>query len=220
MVALGNISGWQQPDGPVTTWMASPAASEAARAARRSDIPPTFQRAQHLQKAYNSRATGSQLPRLMIVAWDIPGVCDIPTMTAAINAHVRQHDAYHDWFEFEDGVFVRRMIDNPEVIDFVPADFGLMNTEEIREHALTTTPETLEWDCFTFGIVQHADYFTFYASVDHLHIDGMSAGLDLLRHSPDVPPPVDDRGQTGRSHFRRSAAIATTPPGSTTSWPI
>lgn len=177
MVALGNISGWQQPDGPVTTWMASPAASEAARAARRSDIPPTFQRAQHLQKAYNSRATGSQLPRLMIVAWDIPGVCDIPTMTAAINAHVRQHDAYHDWFEFEDGVFVRRMIDNPEVIDFVPADFGLMNTEEIREHALTTTPETLEWDCFTFGIVQHADYFTFYASVDHLHTDGMSAGL-------------------------------------------
>ena len=37
MVALGNISGWQPSDGPVTTWMASPAAREAARAARRSD---------------------------------------------------------------------------------------------------------------------------------------------------------------------------------------
>ena len=156
MVALGNISGWQPSDGPVTTWMASPAASEAARAARRSDIPPTYQRAQHLRKAYKSKATGKQLPRLMVVAWDIPGVCDIPAMTAAINAHVRRHDAYHDWFEFENGVFVRRMIDNPEAIDFVPVDFGYMNAEQIRTHALTTTPETLEWDCFTFGIVQHA----------------------------------------------------------------
>ena len=120
---------------------------------------------------------GKQLPRLMVVAWDIPGVCDIPAMTAAINAHVRRHDSYHDWFEFDNGVIVRRTIDNPEVIDFVPVEFGHMDTEQIRTHALTTTPETLEWGCFTFGIVQHADYFTFYASVDHLYIDGMSAGL-------------------------------------------
>ena len=55
-----------------------------------------------------------------------------------------------------------------------------MSAEQIRIHAMTTTPETLEWDCFTFGIVQHADYFTVYASVDHLHTDGMSAGLIFL----------------------------------------
>ena len=53
MIGLGNISGWQPAEGPVTTWMASPAAREAARAARRSDIPPTYQRAQHLRKAYD-----------------------------------------------------------------------------------------------------------------------------------------------------------------------
>jgi hypothetical protein len=113
----------------------------------------------------------------MIVAWDIPGVCDIPAMTATINAHVRRHDTYHDWFEFENDVFVRRTIDNPEVIDFVPTESGRMNAEQLRTHVLTTTLGTLEWDCFTFGIAQHSDYFTFYASVDHLHIDGMSAGL-------------------------------------------
>ena len=38
-----------------------------------------------------------------------------------------------------------------------------MEAEQIRTHALTTTPETLEWDCFTFGIVQRSDYFAFYA---------------------------------------------------------
>lgn len=177
MVALGNISGWQPPHGPVTTWMASPAAHQAALAAGRSDIPPTHQRAQHLRKALDFTATGRQLPRLMVVSWDVPGICDVPAMTDAINTHLRRHDAYHDWFELEGDLLVRRMIADPGLIDFVPADFGPMTAEQIRTHALTTTPGTLEWDCFTFGVIQSEDYFTFYASVDHLHIDGISAGL-------------------------------------------
>jgi hypothetical protein len=177
MVTLGSINGWQPGDGPVTTWTASAAARAAARNARRSDLAPSYQRIRHLRAAHDAKATGAQLPRLMVVAWDIPGVCDIPAMTETINAHVRRHDAYHDWFQFEDGVIVRRTIDDPAVIDVVPTEFGHMTAEQVRTHALTTTPETLEWDCFTFGIVQHADYFTFYASIDHLHFDGMSAGL-------------------------------------------
>jgi condensation domain-containing protein len=177
MVTLGSINGWQPGDGPVTTWTASPAARAAARNARRSDLPPSYQRIRHLRAAHDAKAAGAQLPRLMVVAWDIPGVCDIAAMTDTINAHLRRHDAYHDWFEFEDGVVVRQMIDDPAAIDVVPTEFGHMTAEEVRTHALTTTPETLEWDCFTFGIVQHADDFTFYASIDHLHFDGMSAGV-------------------------------------------
>ena len=180
MVALGNINGWQPPHGPVTMWTASPAAREAAGRARRSDLAASYQQAQHARLAYYAKAMGRQLPRLMIVAWDIPGVCDIPAMTAAINAHVRRHDTYHNWFEFENDDIVRRTIDHPEVIDFVSVEFGYMSAEQIRIHAMTTTPETLEWDCFTFGIVQHTDHFTVYASVDHLHIDGMSSGLIFL----------------------------------------
>ncbi len=177
MVALGNINEWQPPAGPVTMWTAAPAAREAAGAARRSDLAPSYQQNQHLWAAYHGKAMNRPLPRLMIVAWDIPGVCDIPAMTATINAHVRRHDTYHNWFEFENGVIVRRSIDDPEVIDFVPVAFGNMNANQTRAHVLTTTPETVEWGCFTFGIVQHADYFTFYASMDHLHIDGISAAL-------------------------------------------
>ncbi len=178
MVALGTINEWQPPHGPVTTWKASPAARQAARSARRSDdLPPTYQRQQHLITAREGKATGKQLPRLMVVSWEILGQCHIPSMTATINAHIRRHDTYHDWFEFEDDVIVRRTIDHPETIDFVPAEFGHMDTDEIRIHTLATTPETLQWGCFTFGIVQHADRFTFYASLDHLYIDGMSAGL-------------------------------------------
>lgn len=177
MVELGNITGWHPQEGPVTTWMASVASRAAAHNARRSDIPPTYQRAQHLRKAYAGRMAGRPIPRLMVVAWDIPGVCDITAMTTAINGHVRRNDAYHDWFEFDGRSFVRRTIDDPRLIEMVPMSFGPMKTEQIRSHALTTTPETLRWDCFTFGIVQNPEYFTFYASVDHLHIDGISAGL-------------------------------------------
>lgn len=180
MVALGTIDEWEPPHGRVTTWIASQSAREAARSALRSDLPPSYQRNRHLQNAQDGNAVQREQPRLMIVAWDMPGVCDIPAMTAAINAHIRRHDTYHDWFEFEDGAFVRRTIEDPAAIDLVPVDFGIMDAEQVRTHAVATTPGTLEWDCFTFGIVQHAHYFTFYASVDHLHIDGLSAGLIFL----------------------------------------
>ncbi|ORB72895.1 condensation domain-containing protein [Mycobacterium scrofulaceum] len=180
MVALGNISEWQPPHGPLTTWMATPASHEAARTAPRSDSAPSYQQTQHLWTAFHSKALNRQLPRLMVVAWDIPGVCDIPAMTAAINAHVRGQDTYHSWFEFEEGVIVRRLITDPEAIDFAPVSFGRTSPDRARAHVLTTTPETLGWGCFTYGVVQGADHFTFYASVDHLHIDGLSAALIFL----------------------------------------
>ena len=177
MVALGPIHSWQPAQGPVTTWTALPAAREIVQLANRSPLPPSFQQSQHLRASFYGKALGRQLPRLMVVAWDIPGACDIPAMTEAINAHVRRHDTYHSAFEFENGNILRRTVDDPDAIEFAPVSFGNMNPAQIRTHALTTTPETLEWDCFTFGIIQQADHFTFYASVDHLHIDGMSAGL-------------------------------------------
>ncbi|OMC56301.1 acyltransferase [Mycobacterium sp. IS-836] len=193
MVALGSINAWQPGEGPVVTWRASAAARAAALTAPRSDLAPSYQRARHLRSAYDAAGRAAQLPRLMVVAWDVPGVCDIPVMTATLNAHVRRHDAYHDWFELEDGVIVRRRIEDPMDIDLAPIEFGYMDADQVRTHALTTTPGTLEWDCFTFGIVQHADYFTFYASVDHLHIDGMSAGLIFF----DVHTTYQHLSQTG-----------------------
>lgn len=179
MVALGPISAWQPAGGTVTMWTASPASRDSAHRASRSPLPPSFQQAQHLRAGFYGKALGRQLPRLMVVAWEIRGVCDVAVMTDVINAHVRRHDTYHSWFEFENGNILRRTID-PDDIEFVPASFGEMSPEQIRTHALTTTPDTLEWDCFTFGIVQHTDHFTVYASADHLHIDGMSSGLIFL----------------------------------------
>jgi Condensation domain len=226
MVALGNIKEWQPHQGPVTTWTVSPAARAAVRTARRNDMAPTYQRAQHLRAAHEGRETGKEVPRLMVVAWDIPGVCDTGSMTAAINAHVRRHDSYHDWFGFENGEIVRRTIDDPEIIDFECAEFGPMNAEQIRAHALTTTPGTLDWGGFTFGIIQHGDYFTFYASVDHLYIDGMSAGLiffDIhlaygsLRQVLDQPQPTaaapiaSYRGYAARQHERLAGLTLSSP---------
>ncbi|ANR91261.1 condensation domain-containing protein [Mycobacterium avium] len=194
MVALGNINEWQPPHGPVTMWMAAPAALEAARAARRSDLPPSYQQNQHLWAAYHGKVLDRQLPRLMVVAWDIPGACDIGAMTATINAHLRRQDTYHSWFEHDNGVFVRRVIDRPEDIDYVAVPLGQMNADQVRTHVLTSTPQTLEWGCFTYGIIQHAEYFTFYASVDHLHIDGLSAALIFL----DIHLTYQELAHTGR----------------------
>lgn len=180
MVALGPITNWQPADGQVTSWTASAAAREAIRQTNASFMPPSFQQTQHLRAAFYGKALGRELPRLMVVGWEIPGVCDVGAMTEAINTHVRRHDTYHSAFEFQNGNILRRTISDPDVIDMTPTDHGHMTVDEIRRHALTTTPDTLEWDCFTFGIIQHEDKFTFYGSVDHLHIDGLSSGLIFL----------------------------------------
>ena len=39
------------------------------------------------------------------------------------------------------------------------------------------TPSPLQWDCFRFGVIQRADHFTFYVSIDHLHADAMFMGV-------------------------------------------
>ncbi|RUP06689.1 MAG: acyltransferase [Mycobacterium sp.] len=224
MVGLGTINEWRPPHGLVTTWTATPAARAAARTAPHSTLAPSYQREQHLRSALAAREAGHTLPRLMVVAWDIAGTCDIGAMTAAINTHVRRHDSYHDWFEFDGAAILRRRIENPDVIAFHPVQFGRMGTEQIRNHALTSTPGTLEWGCITFGVIQHADYFTFYTSVDHLYIDGMSAGLiffdihlsyDALTQNPAQQPVTPEiasyRRYAARQHERIARLTLTSP---------
>lgn len=62
MVALGNINEWQPPHGPVNMWMAAPTALAAARAARRSDLAPSYQQNQHLWAAYHGKTLNRPLP--------------------------------------------------------------------------------------------------------------------------------------------------------------
>jgi hypothetical protein len=49
----------------------------------------------------------------------------------------------------------------------------------LRDHILAT-PDSLQWDCFSFGVIQSPDRFTFYASIDHLHADGQFVGVGLM----------------------------------------
>src|SRR6478752_10415959 len=101
MVALGTIHDWSPASGLVTSWHASPAAQAKAEAAPTSPVPASYQQAQHLRGFCEHAAKGLDMARLCIGAWDIAGVCDIPAMTYAINAHLSRHDTYHSWFEFE-----------------------------------------------------------------------------------------------------------------------
>lgn len=181
MVAIGSINGWQPGRGPVTTWTASPASRDIMARAAKDPLPASFQQEDHLRTAYRAKQTGRDVPRLIMSSWDIDGWCDIAAMTEAINTHLRRHDTYHSAFDVTEDVngitVTRRTVEDPELIEFVPTALGFMEVDEIRALARTATPGALEWDCFTFGVIQKEDHFTFYANIDHLHTDGMSAGL-------------------------------------------
>jgi len=212
MVAIGAIKSWRPGHGPVTTWTASPASRAAIEHAPLDPLPPTFQQTQHLLTADRARRDGRSVPRLIMAAWDVDGWCDIAAMTEAINAHLRRHDTYHSAFDVRAETITRRTID-PDRIEFLPRALGFMSEEQIRAHALSATPDTLEWDCFTFGVIQKADHFTVFANIDHLHTDGSSAVLVyrdihqsyqvLVAGAPDpLPVTATYREFTARQHLK------------------
>jgi hypothetical protein len=216
MVAIGSIGSWQPGRGPVTTWTASPASREVMARAGRDPMPPSFQQAQHLMTAQRAQADGRDVPRLIMASWEIDGWCDVAAMTEAINAHIRRHDTYHSAFEVCGDIIIRRTIDEPERIEFIPTALGFMEQDEIRTHLMNATPNTLEWDCFTFGVVQQADHFIVYANVDHLHTDGSSAMViyrdihltyqSLANELPNsLAPTAGYRDFTARQHLQLNA---------------
>nr|WP_231994658.1 condensation domain-containing protein [Mycobacterium sp. ACS4054] len=140
----------------------------------------SYQQSQHLRYYRRQVSLGRDIPRLCIGAWEIRGVCDVDAMTHAVNSHVRRHDTYHDRFDFDDNDEIRRyVIPDPAEITLAPADLGRMAPVQIRKLILDT-PDPLQWDCFSFGIVQGEDRFTMVIAVDHLRADGMSAGVIFL----------------------------------------
>ena len=92
----------------------------SAQTAPPNDLAPSYQQATHLWAAHLGQQLSRKMPRLMVPAWDIPGVCDISAMTTAINSHLRRHETYRNWFQIENNVIVRRTIANPDDIEFVP----------------------------------------------------------------------------------------------------
>lgn len=179
-VEVGPIHEWVPDAGSVVSWHASPASLEKAQQAPISDVPASYQQAQHLRRFSENAARGIDMSRLLTAGWDIPGRCDIRVMTHVINAHLRRHDAYHSWFEFGDaGRIVRRTISEPAAIRFAPTKHGEMTPAEMRNLALGT-PNPLCWDSVRFMIIQREDHFTFCVCVDHLHIDAMFVGVGFM----------------------------------------
>lgn len=205
MVDFGAIHDWTPEPGTVVSWHAEPETLAIARSAPYDDAPPSFQQEEHVREFTEHQARGLDMARLCYGIWDIPGQCDITAMTTAINSHIRRHDTYHSWFQVDShGELVRRTIADPNDISFAPEACGLLGPAQLREHLLESTPDPTSWGCFSFGIIQRADHFTVYTSLDHLVTDGMSAGvifielhlnyLALLSGAPmTLPPPASHR---------------------------
>ena len=173
MVALTAIHDWADAPGTAVSWAPSPACLAKVAQAPASDVPPSYQQEQHIRTYRAHTGNGLEMARLLIPAWTMPGRCDIRAMTYVINAYLKRHDTYHSWFEFdEQDRVVRHAIENPADIQLVATRHGEVTAAQWREQILAT-PNPLQWDCFRFGVIQRADHFTFYASIDHVHADAM-----------------------------------------------
>ncbi|MHA7663980.1 condensation domain-containing protein [Mycolicibacterium sp. HS_4_1] len=180
MVAIRTIHDWMGSSGVLTSWNPSSASLAKLRNAPVSSVPVSYQQSQHIRAFRSHERNGTDMARLNIAAWDMPGKCDVRAMTHVINAYVRRHDTFHSWFELlDDDSVVRRTAKSPRDIKLVPTEHGEMNAQQWRDHVLAT-PDPLQWDCFHFGIIQRDDHFTFYFSIDHVHTDALLMGLVLV----------------------------------------
>lgn len=179
-VSIGTIDQWTVGEGSVVSWHPSASARAKAAAAPVSPVPPGYMQAQHIRGYKEYAAKGLDYSRLMVAAYDAPGQCDLRAMNYVVNAHARRHDTYRSWFEYtDDGEILRHTMDSSDGIKFVPTKHGVMGHKEFRD-LIRATGSPVEWDCFSFGIVQFDDHFTFYMSVDHVHMDAQFMGVALM----------------------------------------
>ena len=179
-LGLGTLFDWRPAAGNTVSWEPSSATRDKVSHAPVSAVPVSYMQAQHIRGYAEQKAKGLDYSRLMIVSSDVPGRCDIRTANYVVNAHVRRHPTYRSRFEYVDGGrIVRRTLVDPADIEMVPVRHGERTLDQIRELAIST-PDPLQWGCFQFGVIQAADRFTFYASVDHVHVDAMFLSAMLM----------------------------------------
>ena len=179
-VEIASIEEWTPQPGALTVWQPTDSSLAKAREAPESTVPASYIQARHLRSFVQQGRRGSAHSRLFIAACDMPGRCDIRAMTYVINAHLRRHSTYRSWFEHRGGdEFVRHTMADPSDIAFTPKRHGSADADALREHVVAT-PDSLQWDSFRFGVIQREDGFTFWSSIDHLHVDGQFVGVGLL----------------------------------------
>lgn len=179
-ITVGTLDEWTLTPGSVTSWHPTPTAADKARQAPVSAVPVSYMQGQHLRNYCARTAAGLNFSRQIIASCEVPGRCDISAMDHALNAYLRRHDTFRSWFEHTgDGGFVRHTIADPVDIEFAPVDHGHLTADEIRAHVVAI-PSPLDWGCFTFGIIQSDDHFTFFAAMDHVHGDATLIGTTML----------------------------------------
>lgn len=179
-VELATIPEWEPCPGSLVSWNPSAGSRAKADGAPVSPVPASYIQERHLRNFSQQADRGLDHSRLLIAVCEVYGKCDIRAMTYVINAHLRRHDTYRSWFEYQDADhIIRHTIADPADIEFVPTEHGEKDAAQLRDQVLAT-PGPLQWDCFSFGVIQRADRFTFYASIDHLHADGQFVGVGLM----------------------------------------
>ena len=179
-ITIGSIDDWTLTPGTVISWHPTTASAEKVRQAPVSSVPVSYMQGQHLRNYYERTAAGLDFSRQIIASCDVAGRCDISAMNHGLNAYLRRHDTFRSWFEHADsGEFIRHTIADPADIEFEPIDHGNMTVDEIRALAVAI-PNPLEWGCFTFGVIQREDEFTFFAAMDHVHGDATLIGTTML----------------------------------------
>ena len=92
MMQSGLIDDWRPKGGQLTIIRPSEVSRAAAIRARTDATPPSFQQDAYLEMARTAKLTGQRFDRLILCAFTLQGVPDIPALVRATTTIVRRHD--------------------------------------------------------------------------------------------------------------------------------
>ncbi|QLY32623.1 condensation domain-containing protein [Nocardia huaxiensis] len=177
MMQSGLIDDWRPKGGQLTIIRPSEVSRAAAIRARTDATPPSFQQDAYLEMARTAKLTGQRFDRLILCAFTLQGVPDIPALVRATTTIVRRHDAFHSWFEIDAEYRVLRRVVQAEDIHLVADSWGEIDGPLVSRIVQHVTPGPSSWDCFTFAVIDHGGSFTVVVASDHINCDAISGAI-------------------------------------------
>ena len=147
MADLRPLKVWTGAPATFTLWQPTQTSLELAHVAPISEVPPSYEQAQHLRSFRACQNQNEEMARLLVFVWEEPGQCKLDLMASLVVAHVRRHDTYHSRFEERGDDIVRRVIAQPDLIEMSTQTLEHASAQEWQQ-LIAGTPGPFNWDCF------------------------------------------------------------------------
>ncbi|KQR97272.1 hypothetical protein ASG12_15060 [Williamsia sp. Leaf354] len=185
------LAHWNPGRGTVMEVFATDDSRAAASAAQAHPAPASFLQENHLRGTRAAADRGDRHSAYLTATTEVDGDFDAAALVGALRRFTTRHDGLRCWFDVDDGVVTRHLVDADDVdfrvervgeVDDYGYLTGATDSNRFRDHVTSRfarEANALRWPGFAVGVVVRPHDFTLYIGCDHALSDGLSQALAL-----------------------------------------